>query len=291
MTLVIAGHSLRDMSFGTSKSTFCDGVFFVADSSITQGGQLLVSGFKKVVETPVRVAGLNFLDEYFHSYLGYAYEGGCGIAFAGSTLVAQHIMNSIRNHLSDLKPTYFGGKYQLAMPCEGKKFLQGDHDMDMFQKHHLGSNYLLTAPFIAGVVEHSVQSVLIQAKKHKSMENRFSAYQAEFILGVCCPDTGKHHIYRYEILPNATEGAVVSMEEIPEGKVAVIGMRILHEQDANDAFADAVVNGRSTGPALFDYLATAIKAQNNIGVFEIGFPAFHYKQEGIRLEHLNRRES
>lgn len=291
MTLVIAGHSLRDMSFGTSKSTFCDGVFFVADSSITQKGQLLVSGFKKVVETPVRVAGLNFLDEWFNGYLGYNYEGACGIAFAGSTLVAQHIMNSIRNHLSDLKPTYVNGKYQLAMPCEGKKHLDGYYDMDMFQKHHLGSNYLLTAGFIAGVVEHSVQSVLIQAKKHKTMESMFSAYQADFILGVCCPDTNKYHIYRYEILPSATEGAVVSMDEVPKGKVAVIGMRILHEQDANDAFADAVATGRSTGPALYDYLACAIKAQNDIGVFEIGFPAFHYKQEGIRLELLKRRES
>lgn len=291
MTLVIAGHSLIDMSFGASKSTFTDGIFFVADSSITQRGQLLISGFKKVVETPVRVAGMNFLDEWFNGYLGYNYEGGCGIAFAGSTLVAQHIMNSIRNHLSDLKPTYLAGKYQLAMPCEGRKFLQGDYDMDMFQKRHLGSNYLLTAEFIASVVEHSVQSVLIQAKKHKSMESMFSAYQAEFILGVCCPDTKKYHIYRYEILPCATQGATVAMEEIPEGKVAVIGMRKLHEQDANDAFANAVATGRSTGPALYDYLASAITSQNGIGVFEIGFPAFHYKLEGIRLEHLSRRES
>ncbi len=291
MTLVIAGHSLIDMSYGGIGGTYCNGVFFVSDSSITQKGQLLVSGFKKVVETPVRVAGLNFLDEWFNGYLGYNYEGGCGIAFAGSTLVAQHIMNSIKNHLSDLKPTYFDGEYQLAMPCETRKFLDGYYDMDMFQKHHFGTNYLLTAEFIAGVVEHSVQSVLIQAKKHENMAGMFSAYQAEFILGVCCPKTGKYHIYRYEILPSCTKGATVSMEEIPEGKVAVIGMRKLHEQDANDAFADALASRRSTGPALFDYLASAIKAQNEIGVFEIGFPAFHYRQEGIRLELVKRQES
>ncbi|MCO6062597.1 hypothetical protein NG726_38870, partial [Pseudomonas sp. MOB-449] len=83
-----------------------DGVFFVSDSNITQKGHVLVSGFKKVIETPVRVAGLNFLDEWFNGYHGYNYEGNCAIAFAGSTLVAQHIMNSIRNHLSDLKPTH-----------------------------------------------------------------------------------------------------------------------------------------------------------------------------------------
>jgi len=291
VTLVIAGHSLRDMGFSRIGSSFCDGIFFVADSSITQGDRLLVSGFKKVVETPVRVAGMNFLDDWFNGYLGYNFEGGCGIAFAGSTLVAQHILNSIRNHLSDLRPTYLDGKYQLAMPCETKKFLNGYYDVDMFQKHHLGTNHLLSAGFIAQVVKHSVESVLIQAKKHKSMKSMFSAYKAEFILGICCPETRKHHIYRYDILESSTEDAVVSMEEIPEGKVAVIGLRKFHEQEANDAFAEAVANGRSTGPALFDFLAKAIKAQNEIGVFEIGFPAFHYKVEGIRLEHLSRRES
>lgn len=284
MTLVIAGHSLQDSSFAGTKSTFCDAVFFVADSNITQQGHVLVSGFKKVVETPVRVAGMNFLDEWFNGYSGYDYEGGCAIAFAGSTLVAQHIMNSIKNHLSGLKPTYIDGKYQLAMPCENRKFLDGYYDRDMFQDYYLGTNYLLNATFIASVVEHSVESVLVQAKKHDSMKRMFGAYRAEFILGVCCPETRKYHIYRYEILPNDTEGAVVFMEEIPQGKVAVIGMRALHEEGANTAFAEAVAQGKRTAETMYEFLITAIRKQNEIGVLEIGLPAFMYKQRGIRIE-------
>lgn len=289
MTLIIAGHSLQSSGFGDGKSTFCNGVFLAADSNITQRGCVLVNGFKKVVETPVRVNGLNFLGDWFNGYHGHSYEGGCAIAFAGSTLVAQHIMNSIKNHLSDLNPTRINGKYQLAMPCEKKKFLCGYYDEDMFQKRDLGANYLLSAPFIASVVEHSIQSVLERAKNHDGMKHSFSAYQAEFILGVCCPETNNYHIYQYEIVPGESGGAEAKMQEIPMGKVAVIGMRQLHEHDANNAFQDAVNNGKRTAQAMFDFLVTAIKNQNSIGVSEIGLPAFLYKQMGIRLE-LEKRE-
>lgn len=283
MTLVIAGHSYLNMGFSRLDNKFCDGLFFVSDSSITQNGSILVSGFKKVVEMPIRVAGLNFLDEWFQGYHGYKYEGACTVAFAGSTLVAQHILNSIRNHLADLRPTFRDGTYLLAMVCEEHKFLYGDYPTDMFLERDLGSNHLLSAEFIASVVEHSVQSVLNQAKKHKNMRHMFSAYQADFILGVCCPKTKKYHLYQYEILSSDSEDAIVSMKEIPEGQVAVIGMRKLHEHDANQAFLKALTDGKSTGPIMFDFLTNAITAQNEIGVFDIGFPAFHYKHEGHRL--------
>lgn len=299
MTLIIAGHSLHQMSFGGHKSTHVDGVFFASDSNITQGSDVVVSGFKKVYEMPVRVNGLNFLGNWFNGYHGFSYEGGCAIAFAGSTLVSQHIMNSIRNHLGELKPTYFDEKYQLVMVCEPHKFIGQYCDEDMFKPIDLGPNHLLTAPFIAGVVQHAIQSVLDRASKHKGMKKNFQAYRADFILGVCCPETRKYHIYRYEIVPGirneADAGseesvpAVATMEEIPVGKVAVIGMRKLHEEDADAAFAAAVEAGKHTDHAMLDFLTTAIRRQNEIGVFDIGLPAFLYKQRGIRLE-LEKRQ-
>lgn len=291
MTLVIAGHSLLNMGFSRLDNKFCEGIFFVSDSSITKKGTPLVSGFKKVVEMPIRVAGLNFLEETFQGYHGYRYQGACAIAFAGSTLVAQHILNSIRNHLSDLYPTFRDGTYQLAMVCEEHKFLYGDYPTEMFLERDIRPDSLLSAQLVADVVKHSVQSILNQAKKHNNMRQMFSAYQADFILGVCCPNTKKYHLYQYEILPSDPDGAVVSMKEIPEGKVAVIGMRKLHEQDANDTFAKAVAEGMTTAPVMFDFLVNAITAQNEIGVFDIGFPAFHYMLEQSRLSKPQRRES
>jgi hypothetical protein len=278
------------LGFGGSKSAHCEGLFFAADSNITQKGHVLVSGFKKVVEMPVRVQGLNFLGDWFDGYHGFSYEGGCAIAFAGSTLVAQHILNSIRNHLGELKPCHYDGRYQLAMLCESNKFIGQYCDEDMFLRSDLGHNHLLSAPFIAGVVKHSIQSVLDRAKDHSGMKHNFSAYQADFILGVCCPETRKYHIYQYAIIPGKTGGAEATMEEVPMGKVAVIGMKDLHEQKANEAFAAAVKNSERTDTAILDFLTTSIQDQNDIGVFDIGFPAFLYKLTGIRLEREERKD-
>lgn len=74
------------------------------------------------------------------------------------------------------------------------------------------------------------------------------------------------------------------MEEIPEGKVAVIGMRDLHEDDADAAFAAAVEAGQRTDLAMHEFITKAIRNQNDIGVFGIGLPAFLYAHRGIRLE-------
>lgn len=293
MTLIIAGHTLEQVNIEGIKSTHGCGIFFATDSNITQNGTVVVSGFKKVYEMPIRVNGVNLLGNWFNGYHGFIYEGGCAVAFAGSTLVSQHIMNSIRNHLGELKPTYRDGMYQLAMLCETHKFIGQHCDGDMFKRSDYGPNYLLTASFIAGVVQHAIQSVLDRASQHKGMKKNFAAYQADFILSVCCPDTGKHHIYRYEIVPGPDSGdqssadsvpAVAKMEEILEGKVAVIGKRDFHEADANAAFAAAVEAGQRTDLAMHEFITTAIRNQNEIGNFDIGLPAFRYEHRGIRLE-------
>lgn len=158
MTLIIAGHTLEQVNIEGFKSTHGHGVFFAADSNITQNGAVVVSGFKKVYEMPIRVNGVNLLGNWFNGYHGFIYEGSCAVAFAGSTLVSQHIMNSIRNHLGELKPTYRDGMYQLAMLCETHKFIGQHCDGDMFKRSDYGHNYLLTASFIAGVVQHAIQS-------------------------------------------------------------------------------------------------------------------------------------
>lgn len=81
------------------------------------------------------------------------------------------------------------------MPCETKKFLNGYYDTDMFLGCDLGANHLLTAAFIASVVKHPVESVLIQADKHDSRTQFFEAYRADFILGVCCPKIQNNRIF------------------------------------------------------------------------------------------------
>jgi len=56
------------------------------------------------------------------------------------------------------------------------------------------------------------------------------------------------------------------MEIIPQDRVAVIGMRALHEEDANTAFAETVSLGKLTAETMYEFLIAAIQAQNEIGV-------------------------
>lgn len=281
MTLVVAGHSLQKGVFG-NESDYIDGLFATSDSSITSGNKILVSGFKKVVEIPIRVKALNFCGTWFNGYHGHRYEGGCFVAFAGSTLVAQHIMNSIRNHLGDLYPTYEDGEYKIVMSCEGKKHLeQVDYDESMFLDSHL--NPLLTAEYISEVVNHSIQSVLDKAKNHNGMKDNFTAFQAEFILGIRCPNNNEYYLYQYEILSDNNGGAIVKKIEIPKSKVAVIGLRDLHADDANAYFNNAVKKGNNTEDEMHRFVAQAIDSQNKIGVFSIGKPCVLYKYDGKHL--------
>lgn len=197
-------------------------------------------------------------------------------------------MNSIRNHLGELKPTYRDDKYQLAMPCEKNKFIGQHCDGDMFNSSDYGPNFLLNAAFIACVVQHSIQAVLDRASLHKGMKKNFTAYQADFILSVRCPLTTDYHIHQYEIVPEPDNGdgdgsnadsipAVAKMMGIPEGKAAVIGMRDFFEDGASDAFASAIDAGKRTDTAMHEFVTNAIRDQNAIGAFGIGLPAFLYE--------------
>jgi hypothetical protein len=285
MTLVIAGHTLQAMF--EEESNFVEGLFAVSDTAITSGGIILVSGFKKVVEIPIRVKSPVFCDEWLNGYMGYHYEAGCFVAFAGSTLVAQHMMNSISNHLSELYPTYEDGEYKIVMPCEQTRHLeQGYYDKSMFLVHHL--NALLSAEKLSDIVQHSIQSVLERAKKHNGMKRNFSAFCAEFIFGVRCPINAHFHLYQYEIISDNNDGAIAKKSEVPQGKVAVIGLRNLYAEQANSAFESAIKNGKNTAKEMHHFVARAIESQNEIGVFSIGKPCVLYKYKGKHVEQEKR---
>jgi len=281
MTLVIAGHTLQAMF--DEESNFVEGLFAASDTAITSGGTILVSGFKKVVEIPVRVKAPVFCDEWLNGYMGYHYEGGCFVAFAGSTLVAQHMMNSISNHLGELYPTYENGEYKIAMPCEKNKHLQqGYYDKSMFLDRHLDA--LLSAEKLSDIVQHSIQSVLERAKKHDGMKKNFSAFCAEFIFGVQCPNSTRFHLYQYEIISDDNDGAIAEKSEVPQGKVAVIGLKDSYAKEANSDFERAVKSGKNTANEMHRFVARAIESKNEIGVFSIGKPCVLYKYKGKHVE-------
>lgn len=274
MTLVIAGHS---------SGGFEEGIYFASDSHITQSNQILVKGFKKVIEVPIRVKGLNFCSEWFNGYYGDRYQGACTIAFAGSSLVAQHLINSMKNHLGELYPTFYDGSYQIVMSCEGNKHLkQADYDDSMFLKHQLGP--LLTAKLVSNVVRHSIDAVLEHARGFGKMSQLFSAYQAEFILGVQCPQTKEYFIYQYEIVPDQELGAKVDTVEIMQNDLAVIGAK----KFKNDALAilAGCTGEEKPSQKIFSFLDGVVESETSIGNNGIGKPIGLYNLQGFTLSRI-----
>ncbi|EGQ7759848.1 hypothetical protein ACOIXN_004381 [Vibrio vulnificus] len=286
MTLIIAGHTL-ERCFPGEASNFDTGLFVSADSNITQNNVVLVHGFRKVYEVPVRVKALNFCGEWFNGYLGTSHEYKSFVAFAGSSLVAQHIMNSIENHLGELYPTIVNGEYTLAMTCEKHKHLpQANYSQDMFLDSDIES--LVTAEYLSMLVKHSIEAVIAYANGKGQMARLFSAYQAEFIFGIRCPNTREHCLYQYEIVEEV-EGmytkAIVKVEAIQKGSVAVIGMKDEFKIGAQRAFDTAVENGDKTSLIIHEYLNQSIR-ENSANNNSIGFPSGLFYLNGHSFERV-----
>lgn len=264
MTLVIAG-----------KQNQKAGLFITTDSHITQSNTVLVKGFKKVYEIPIRIKGVVFHGEAFGNYRGQEKEYKCFVAMAGSTLVAQHLMNSIRNHLSELYPTYENGEYKLAMSCQQSRFLNSTHyfSEEMFSEQDITS--ALDANLVSEVVLHSIQAVLDKAANHGGMRTRFKQYQAEFILGFYCPRAADHKLFVFDIAqdPNDNSKAIANKHIIPASEVAVIGMKTAYKNRANTHYASAVQQVTSCDSVMHDFLLNAIQSENSAGNNEIGKPA------------------
>lgn len=216
MTLVIAGYSYDGFEQ--------ESIYFATDSNITnQNNVVLVNGFKKVIEIPIKIQGLNINGNWFNGYYSKPENyTNCTIAFAGSTLVAQHIINSIKNHLSELYPSHRNGEHILAMQCERNKHLRNGYcDEDILLDRHIQS--LITADYISKVVEHSINAVLDEARKHTSLEAYFSNYRAEFLLGIWCPQDRNYYLYKYEIVRDPVLQAIVKKTVIKKYSIAIIG--------------------------------------------------------------------
>lgn len=280
MTLVIAGYSSGD---------FEHGLYFSADGNITRDRDVLVvDGFKKIIELPIRLKALNFCGDWFNGYHGNRYESSCVIAFAGSVVFANHFINSIRNHLSELYPTLRDGEYQAVMPCEHSKHLKkGDtYDDSMFLDIDLDG--IITGKYLSQVVLHSIEFVLKRLRSRALTSQSFIPYQTEFIFGVQCPATREYELYEYEVLLDDTLGIKVICSPILENELAIIGGGGMKEEIK--ASAMAVLNQCSdeekVSHTMFSFLNETIDAQNALGNKFIGKPSVLYNLEVQTLKKI-----
>ena len=283
MTLIIAGYEkVKDdwvTAFGHDNQKQMtlrnDGLFAVSDSIITvngsKGDRPILSGLRKIHQIPIKVWIPYFVDGNFRDYVRAFIETECFVAFAGSTLTANHALNLISEHLRKLQISHKShpepltpGTYVIQRHCEYNELRDSlgyrTYDEDMFQIDDY--RHLPTADYISTVIEHSINVALRSAKKYRLTQNEVQMMSTDFVAGIHCPVTNSDQLYIYRMCQRSGSDGVIEVYVdralVPEGKVAVLGMRSEFEERAQAAYEIALKDGRSTGAELFRFLNDAI---------------------------------
>ncbi|OBV41037.1 hypothetical protein [Janthinobacterium psychrotolerans] len=298
MTLVIAGH---DITPDTSRPGFAGsvrGLFVTADSTITDGHQTLLSGFKKIYRVPITVYQPSFNGYDFQGYFTPRLASNCFIAFAGSTLTAQHVLNGINNHLSLMRYGYEGsgpavrGTYQILMDCERNKLRAGGSQWpeDMFLDKDMEG--LLTAEVVTRVVLHAIHGALATAKQHKIDKRGWDSLLTEYVIGTYCEREKRNRLYTvipsHRIVEGIIEDVDLALHEVPPGELAVLGMQH-YKAGAVESFNKALNARSDVKKTMFEYLNCAIDEVLKNNTREINRPAILSAFSRGDLVELDRR--
>lgn len=296
MTLVIAGHDIKKADTKEAYIAETRGLFVVADSTITSGSQTLLSGFKKIYSMPIKVFQPYFVGSHFHSYQTVFCETECFIAFAGSTLTAQHVLNGIGNHLNVLRIGHdrARGGYLVLMNCEVNSLTHragiDEWDEDMFTNADMRG--LLTGDIISKTVLHAIKGALAGAKKHKIDAAGFKMLLTQYVLGIYCEAQERHRLYTF--IPRLRQDALgqiediaVDLREISPGEICVLGMTQF-ATSAEAEFSRAFSSGEDVKDAMFQFMNTAIDQVQAAGKLEIDRPSLLKGFHRGTLTELNR---
>jgi len=285
MTLVIAGHDIKKDDSSPTSSASTRGLFVAADSTITNGHQTLLSGFKKIYTLPIKVYQPYFVGETFRGYQTVRLDTNCFIAFAGSTVTAQHILNGIGNHLGAMRYAYQGsgfmcpGTYRILMNCESNRLYNAATEWadDMFLDRHMED--LLSGEIVAKTVHHVLKISLNDAKRHKIDEQGWNSLLTQYVVGTYCEVKKRNRLFTFKPRHKrefGEHGQIVDIEvdqaEILPGELAVLGM-MRFEARAKAAYQAAFEAKADVKKVMFDFLNMAIDEVQTNGSLEIDRPA------------------
>jgi|GEM_PF-1746549 len=296
MTLVIVGHERvkdgwTEVWGGQSEQIKLKskGLFAVSDSVITTSGSAgmkpLLSGLRKVHSIAIQLWKPYFVGSHFRDYLEVQQRLECFIAFSGSTLTATHAINLISEHLGKLQISYARSSdkgpraYIVQRHCESNELrdsqgltVLGD---DMFTPTDMAR--LLTASYISEVVEHSINVALRSAKHYRLTAQEVELMRTDFAAGIFCPASEAHRLFIYRMNERQNEDGVLEVystkEEVPDDRIAVLGMRERFESRAQMEYEQALKQGKATGNEMFKFLNSAIDEVAANGSFEIDRPS------------------
>lgn len=299
MSLVIAGYDFE--MFYDSKMD--DGVFAIADSAITtnQGKTTLLNGFRKVYELETKVWKPNFTpDGSFRNYLDIHYKQPILVGFAGSTLTAQHILNSITGHIEKLRISYIEKsmynepiQYTILLPCEKNPLISPPIPTTWDDETFLDKDYenLMTGKLIAEFVEHSINHSLKSVSQYKLDMQEFNSMHTDIFSAIWCPVKQEHEIYVYRMKSKKNvDGfgfiAYTEKEYLPKDKLAVLGIRTRCEKKAQQIYNQALEKKQKPSSIAIDFLNQCIDEVQDSGSKEIDRPISFRKLEKYKITKL-----
>ncbi|EKN3442207.1 hypothetical protein FG445_000844 [Yersinia enterocolitica] len=260
MTLIIATYNKN------REIVFCGDALITGNLGL--GNVKLLSSFRKIKNVPVNILKPDFgASGNIIRYDGMLQEHCCMIAFAGSTLVSQHIINNIEGHLKQLRFTYKEGQYKLEMICDNNKNVMDEFWSDnMFNQSPTEIFEYLTKDFQISVIEHSIYKAIEDFIKEKERYNK-NFFDTQFIVGVSCHKSKTNHIFEIK-MDFTDEPPKLIIKEINIGEIASVGIS-RYEYKLKEIFKDKSL---SVDDAMLKFMCESVDDNEEVDLREIGYP-------------------
>lgn len=283
------------------------GLFVVADSLITtddgRGGiRPVLSGLRKVHSVQINLWRPYIVNGSFRDYRILHQATKCFLAFSGSTLTASHALDVISEHLSNLRISYehlgqlekpWG--FAIKRDCERihvRSTVNFHWEEDMFSDPDL--HKLLTAEYVADVIEHSINIALKSARKYRLDENAYKSMHTDFMAGIQCQATGTYRLFTFRMNSRTDANGLIEpytiRQEIGDNKVAVLGLRRF-ETRAQAVYDAALAAGVSPGEKLFSFINEAIDEVRQSNIVDIDRPSVHKQFRNSALKIAQHRKA
>ncbi|CAI3129338.1 hypothetical protein MWMV8_MWMV8_00821 [Acinetobacter calcoaceticus] len=282
MTLIVAGYDNEE-------------IFFISDSAITdQEGKRLLSGFKKVYSVPIILHKPYFVRTFKRYFPFESYSGECVFALAGSTLVAQHVINTINEHLRKIRiiHEYHNGniKYSLIRHCDitnNPMYRSGyrEYDDDLYKDYLIEKDIDISD--ILKIIEYSVNEAFKSAIYHATEKTWNTLLNNEYLLALYCHKTKQNYLYKLSLVEYTNDENLLKIRchivLIPKSDIAIIGTTKFNDQITNSyASFKQNVHESNVPQKMLILLSDIIATANTGGDFGISRPII-YKTFNERL--------
>nr|WP_162486441.1 hypothetical protein [Stenotrophomonas acidaminiphila] len=253
--------------------------FFCADSTISSNGRTLLSGFRKIYSIPVTTWRPYFIGETFKDYLHEHTSTHCVIAFSGNTLTAQHLLNSITSHLSQLRLSWCSitASYAILRHCDttNELFRPGcQWDESMFLERDFRG--LLTCNLVFDIILYCVNEAISSARKYKLDENGYNSLATAFIAAAYDPEKRETKLARFDMKSHRDDDGylnpVFELTHLSDQEVSQIGdSHLIDNQDEIRRISEQ--DGISIDHASFRHLLEKINSSLDEGRRAVDYPA------------------